>query len=1007
MHKAKWAPSLREGTCEQCCNGRAKWHSCGANRFCRLGAGFVGQLHQTTKSWANHSAAKSAGSWYAYQLVKVDCRLTSSGESTEPTPKNPDTTVELLFRTYPYYTDRTSRKAVQECLQADCLYPPYTSRLLELYKNETEKLGIAPANAFVLVEWGSILLQHAALKGTQYFQEHGLQLVQSHARALELVLASSLHAKKGVHRSAIVITRRVIRKVLRLLRQSALSLIVEKLTAKGQPLGIKSASFLGVLAGVCSRLTEDIAPLEKHKQEYYAFYLHEVLGARSLVPTHLASALSDFFSDYTTFEDVRTILVPTLEKALLRAPETILNDLVSPLFGSISKSIDVAPILANNLSKPLLSNLKSSNPSIRDGASSAFSILLSRSSDTEALGKVVDDILLPMATPKLNTDHRALHARILAMVPAIPAKAKDMSELLCTILLKETNEVAVGSEISALLCQFQQLSQHQVAVAKTVTGICIKGLEDKRPGIRRQWMLGVGLVLWDSSEKGPRVSFENTQLGKLAAECLPCFIKVTEEVIQNPITAVSSGLAVAPMITSSLCRNFLLFGTESMKVTIRKAKVMDNILSINPRTATLLNPRVYTKLSDPDFPWQIRALLASSAELKDRVESDFASAWSQAIIHLIATNDQPEVREMATSGLTKVYLENRSVVAKIMINGLWTWYKNAEADRKDTAVTASYAGMRRLQFVIRSICHPYDQKMHHVEEPTKVAMQAQLIDMLVLCRPEILPHVHWIEVCLRVGEDPGLIAKSYAESCLQRVERCLNDNDGTPAVQRIRLAAYNTAAELAFVSPDAIIPLLLALIIRDLPVDEVSKCGATKAAIARTSENIPFIDVLSSQNQRQVLDKNSRDYDTVKWEAEMRDQIAKKKGQERKLTTDEKAKVNAQLVKEASIRQQVRKLEQKLTNGIGYIHALAVGPPTEAVRWISPCLQALTAVIEAGVARLVGDAADEVYLACSSFVSLRLGSLRRFIGVATLRMLGSHLSPHLEQEPLKGLQPNP
>lgn len=870
-----------------------------------------------------------------------------------------------------------------------------------MYQSETSKAGLAPINAFVLVEWGSILLQHAAQKGIEAFRVYGLQVVQAHSRALELILSSTLHVKKSVQQSAVTVTRRALRRVLRALGVASLSLIVENLTIKGQSLGIKAASFLGVLAGVCSRLPEDIAPLAKHKEEYYSFYLREILSARSLVPEHLASAMNDFFAVFTTFEDLKTVLVPSLEKALLRAPEVVLNDLVSPLFSSISKSIDVGPILANNLSKPLLSNIKSSNASIRDGSTSAFSILAGRSRNQEALGRVIDDVLLPMLTPKLTADQRAFHAKILAKIPTVPTKAKGTSELLCTVLSKESNEAAVGSEISALLSQFRQLSNDNTLVAKAVAALCAKGIEDKRPGFGRQWMLGVGSALWEY-RNGRSHTLENPQLGSLEADCLHSFLKITEEVIQNPITAASSGLAVAPMITLSLGQSLLSSGAaESTRATVRKAKLMEKILSTDGRTATLLNPRIYTRLAGPDLQWQIRALQASSTELGEGVESEVASAWSQAIIHLIATDGYPKVREMAMFSLSQAYLENRTTIAKLMINGLWTWYQKAEAGEKEAA-TGSRAGMRNIHFVIRSICLLVNESEHFREESSKAIMQAQLIEMLVLCRPEIIPHVHWIELCLRVGEDPGLIARSNAKTCLERVKQHLSYQGGSAAERNIRLAAYNTAAELAFVSPEPIIPLLLEMINDDLPVSEVSDCGPTETAIAQTPEGISYTDVLMSGNQKYPIDKNSKDYDTLKWEEEMRNQIAKKKGQERKLTADEKAKVSAQLIKEASIRQKVRKLERRLRNSIGYIHALATGPPTDAIMWLNPCLQGLTSVIGAGADRLVGDAAGEVYLICSDFVSSRLGPLRRFIGIATLRMLDSHPSPALEQEPLRG-----
>ena len=850
------------------------------------------------------------------------------------------------------------------------------------------------------------MIQHVAQKSKDDFEEYGLKVVQSHARALELLLSSTLHSKDGIRNSAIVTTRRALRMVVRRGGETVLTLIVKNLTAKGQSLGVKSASFLGIFAGVCSRLSEDIAPLAKHKQDYYAFYLREILGSRTLVPKHLASAFNDFFATFTTMEELEKDIIPPLEKTLLRAPEVVLNDLISPLFGSISQNLDVAAILANNLSKPLLSNFKSSNMSVRDGATSAFSVLIKRSQGQHELGKFADEVLLPMSTAKLTVDHRALHARILAMIPALPAKSKSICEILCSILVKETNESAMGSEITALLCQFQNLLEDDSTVNKIVIRTCTAGLEDKRPGARRQWLLGIGQVLWEHRFEEARTSPGAARLSKLEAECVPCFLKATEEAIQNPVTAVSAGLVVSSLITLSLSKNLFDSGSESNKALIRKAKLMDKILSTNVKTATLLNPRVYTRLSEPDYPWQIRALMASSAEVRDYPDGDIASTWSQAMIYLIASNNHPKVREMAMAALTKAYLEKRLEIGKILIKGLWTWYKHLEANEKDTAAISSKTGTRRLHFVVDSICPPSDQG-HHLEGSRPRIAQAQLIDMLVLCRPEILPRVHWIGLCLRAGEDPGLIARTNAKECLEQVKHHLCSQDGNPVSSSISLAAYNTAAELAFVSADAIIPLLVERINLDLPVNEVSKCGTPEIAIARTAEGTAFVDVLNAQNHKYEIDKNAKDYDTMQWEEDMRSQIAKKKGQERKLTIDEKAKVDAQLVKEASIRRNVQRLEQKLRNGIGYIHSLAVGPPTEAIMWLNSSLQALAAVIEAGAARLVGNAADESYLACSNLVSSRLGVLRRFVGVATLRMLGSTLPSCLEQEPLKGLDPYP
>lgn len=182
--------------------------------------------------------------------------------------------------------------------------------------------------------------------------------------------------------------------------------------------------------------------------------------------------------------------------------------------------------------------------------------------------------------------------------------------------------------------------------------------------------------------------------------------------------------------------------------------------------------------------------------------------------------------------------------------------------------------------------------------------------------------------------------------------------------------------------------------------------GPVEAAIYRTPEGTAFIDVLAQTNQKQVPSKNAKDYETLKWEEELRAQLAQKKGKERKLTSDEQLKVDAQLAKEAVIRRDLAEIDVKLRRGAGIIQSLALGPPTEAEKWIGPAISSLLAVISRGAGLLVGDVTSEAYLACSEQVAHRLGSLRKFIGVATLRSLTTFTLPReLEEEPLGGITP--
>jgi len=185
-------------------------------------------------------------------------------------------------------------------------------------------------------------------------------------------------------------------------------------------------------------------------------------------------------------------------------------------------------------------------------------------------------------------------------------------------------------------------------------------------------------------------------------------------------------------------------------------------------------------------------------------------------------------------------------------------------------------------------------------------------------------------------------------------------------------------------------------------VEQLQDVGPVEAAIYRTVEGTAFIDVLAKKSQ-QVLDKNNKDYDILKWEEELRGQLEKKKGQQKKLTPEENAKVNAQLKKESQIRQSITQTVARLLRGIGIIRSLATGPPTDATQWLGTAVSLLVGIMDAGATLITGDAAPLAYITCAEKVTERLGSMRPFVGIAALRLRGVSLSENYQEEAVEDL----
>ena len=863
-----------------------------------------------------------------------------------------------------------------------------------------------------MVELGSILLAEA-------WEHQGPKLVQAFARTLDQSVSCG---KPTIGKTAITIARRAVRQIC---AEAIVAELVSQLTERDQPLGYRTAILLGVVAGVCAR--KNRPALEAVKHQYYDFYRREILGSRQSLSRHIFSALDDFFSNFATDSDLRVEVIPALEKALLRAPEVVL-DILPHWVESWPQVISTGGILAKHLLKPLLANVKSQNVTIRNGTLLGFGALAHHVTEVEYLEEVVEEVSASLIKAT-SADQRSIYAQMLNDISINLSTPASMSLTLVHTASKEPNEAALQVEISALTTQvstaFSRCPPDQ-KVVRIIIEAFVKGLSDKKLVVKKSWAVGVGDVIWRTrSGRSFHPSdcncenLSNQEALKIQSSCLlysdgeqssssspytskhpfcpksqaakflfiesisPRLLPIYDDVLENP--QISGQLAVAAYILTAVCsEKWCTYLPESTIAAIQKANVQDRTLSM------LFNHRVYNKMKPDDLKWVVRALVACAPGVRSTQLPDSPSTtegWGQTFLYLIVAAGVPRlVREEAMSSLTFVYLKNPTTISNHIIKAMWCWYWRLELLEKDTAASAAKTGTKNMLRVVRSI-------FPQAGITDTDAMMNQLVNILVLCRHEVLPRVNWIETCLRVGQDPGIIAQTKAEQCLDKLDSYSASGPGQARLSSLDRAAYNAAAELAFVAPNTIIPLLVERIEAHLPADKVAHYGLTEIAIARTPEGTAFVDVLSSKGQANTVDKNSRDYDTMKWETEIRSHIAQKKGQERKLTTDERALVNAQLAKESLIRQEVHTLERILRIGVGYMHALAVGPPTDAGLWLGPSLKALIEVIVAGAGYIVGNAADEAFLACSRFVSSRLGSSRDFIGVASLRALGSPSLP--------------
>ncbi len=886
---------------------------------------------------------------------------------------------------------------MQSCLRAylttsssaDIVYPAITKYLLQ----ESQKLVIAPGNAFVLLEW-CCLVQQEICHSQKSFEQCFGKLCLAAARLLDKCEDNTVRG--GVQDSALTIARRGLRDVLKTTQgEKALGLALQDV-ASSSDANASHGPYLGVVAGVSNRLPDRKAQLLTLKKLVLDFYIKCIIGSKTAVAFHQSMGMKDFFLDFITVEDVDTAVLAAIEKSILRSPEAILQGTVESLSQCLPVAIDVSGYVSTKLVKPLLLAMNSTNTVIRDGAGEALSALVSRGGSQDALQKIAGELGAAMKASKAGSfELRGILADVLLKMAPEPRTSAAVAQSIVPAASKETNEGALRRELAALAPHLRMLTTSS-GLDKVLSDTILKGCAEKKLPFRKLWVLCIATVLRHLSTVPAEIPSRD-----FIKSALRSLKEVHDEIALNPLPATQNGYVAAGFGLIGLLDSPILMTTEYSSSTYDELRKQS--LVVKPKVAFILNAKVYTRLtSTEDCHWALYALTSLAGTL-EHASTETKTAWATSILHLLLTPEvDSSVRKETGVALSHVYTEQPASVGESIVLGIWDVLQN-RAHELGEASEHSLSDNRLLQ-AVKNISYP-KEKLESVPPDTAVGiLKKQAASTIALLRPELILNADWISNCLAVGVDPGELAAEQQESLFREILSHFMLNKMAP-LNIFEVAACNAAATLAFVAPESFTPALIRQFQQDLDTVELEDVGPTEALIARAPEGTMVIDVLGQQTNGFLENKNQKDYDTLKWEEEMRAQLAKKKGApQKKLTSEQQAKVDAQIAQEASTRARVKSLSGKLRRGAKFIEGLARGPPTEPGLWMSPAIIALTQALKKGAAFIVDDEIVSSYLACSEKISERLGTMRPFVGIATLRSLGNaNLPGHLTTEPLPEL----
>ncbi|MCH0629598.1 hypothetical protein JNB11_06455 [Kocuria palustris] len=492
-------------------------------------------------------------------LSMIRTQLASDGDAAAAAA------LPVLLSTYNYYLDPHLRTQLVATLEAIVAHDSqYLSQVFQ-FVAQVSTAGLAVTLVLTLLSWVNHFLPQAAPDA-----ELAKTALTSQARLVENIVAhcqgqTQKHLARikllAIHSSQMAVAALVLRNP-----QLLQSVSLDKMEAS------VGCCFLGLLAR---------APPNTIANDYIAtageWYGNQVLLLKTAVPVLSLKLFGEFVTAYITADVFKTSILPLAEKAVLRLLELSWGTNLPPLF--LACDFDMSVVLSLKLFPLMLTAMKLPKPAVVEGATAAATQVVLKTKEQQP--KLIDEIAKTLKAT-LNVDAKRSIANLFTMVKTddTPEVGAHLLDTLIPIIAKEQNEVLL-EPLARVFCRLATTDAKYVAVIA-------KGLDDKKPQIKRVWLLAV-------TDASPAV----------VEQVKPQLQKVVDAAIDTPLPMVASKLMVGAFVALT-------------------------ITDYNPPKALglLVNGDVYTKLSGDDLGPYIKALRATDGELE---ATKYADAWLWAM----------------------------------------------------------------------------------------------------------------------------------------------------------------------------------------------------------------------------------------------------------------------------------------------------------------------------------------------------------------------------------------
>ncbi|XP_059977686.1 stalled ribosome sensor GCN1 isoform X2 [Lagenorhynchus albirostris] len=732
------------------------------------------------------------------------------------------------------------------------------------------------------------------------------------------------------------------------------------------------AAMLGLLVQFCTSHKE-MDVVNRHKSALLDFYVKNILMSKVKPQKYLLDNCAPLLR-YMSHSEFKDLILPTIQKSLLRSPENVLET-ISSLLASVT--LDLSHY-ALDIVKGLAGQLKSNSPRLMDEAVLALQNLVRQCSDSSAMEALARHLFAILGGSEGKLTIVAQKMSVLSGIgsvshhvvagPSSQVLSGTVAELFIPFLQQEVHEGTLvhATSVLALWC-----NRFSTEVPKKLTEWFKKAfsLKTSTSAVRHAYLQCM------------LVCFRGDTLLQ-ALDLLPLLIQTVEKAASQStqVPVVTEGVAAA-----------LLLSKLSMADSQAEAKLSSFWqLILDEKKQVFTSDKFLLMASEDALCTVLHLTERLFLDHPHRLTGNKVQQYHRALVAVLLSRTwhvrrqaQQTVRKLlsALGGFKLAYgllEELKTVLSSHKVLPLEALVTDAG---EVTEAGKAYVPPRVLQEALCII-----SGVPGLEgDVTNTEQLAQ--EMLIISHHPSLVAVQsglWPALLARMKIDPEAFITRHLDQIIPRI------TTQSPLNQ----SSMNAMGSLSILSPDRVLPQLISTITASVQNPALCQVTREEFAIMQTPAGELYDKSIIQSAQQDSIKKANMKRENKAYsfkeqiiELELKEEIKKKKGikEEVQLTSKQKEMLQAQLDKEAQIRRRLQELDNELEAALGLLDTILAKNPSGLTQYIPVLVDSFLPLLKSPLA---APRIKNPFLSLAACVMTpRLKTLGTLVSHVTLRLL--------------------